>query len=258
MTQKLIDKIAVVTGAGSGIGQAISQLFAREKAKVFILDSHKKNATTTVESIKNKGNEAFFHHCDVSNQKQIERIFNSIKQNHNLIDILVNNAGIPAIGNIENCTSQDLDKVYNVNIKGIFNCSQSAVKQMKNRGGVIINLASVASHIGIPDRFAYSMTKGAVLSMTQSIATDYVKQNIRCNSISPARVHTPFVDGFLAKNYPGQEKEMFDKLAATQPIGRMAKPQEIAHLALYLASEQASFITGSDFAIDGGFTKIKI
>jgi NAD(P)-dependent dehydrogenase (short-subunit alcohol dehydrogenase family) len=126
----------------------------------------------------------------------------------------------------------------------------------KKRGGVILNLASIASSVGVSDRFAYSMTKGAVLTMTYSIAKDYIDDNIRCNCISPARVHTPFVDGFIKKNYPGQETQMFDKLSKTQPIGRMGQPQEVADLALYLCSDEASFITGSNFPIDGGYINL--
>jgi NAD(P)-dependent dehydrogenase (short-subunit alcohol dehydrogenase family) len=127
---------------------------------------------------------------------------------------------------------------------------------MKDRGGVILNVASIAATVGIPDRFAYSMSKGAVYTMTLQVAKDYLKYNIRCNSISPARVHTPFVDGFLKKTYPGKEKEMFDKLSKTQPIGRMAKPEEIGSLAVYLCSDEAGFITGCDYLIDGGFVKL--
>ena len=173
------------------------------------------------------------------------------------IGILINNAGIAHVGNIEACEEADLDRLYQINIKGVFNCSKAVIPFMKeNNEGVIINLASIASSVGISDRFAYSMTKGAVLSMTYSIAKDYIQNNIRSNSISPARVHTPFVDGFIKKNYPGEEQQMFEKLSKTQPIGRMGTPQEIADLALYLSSDEARFITGSDFAIDGGFIKL--
>ena len=133
----------------------------------------------------------------------------------------------------------------------------AVIKQMKAQGGgVILNVASIAATVGIPDRFAYSMSKGAVLTMTLSVAKDYINDNIRVNCISPARVHTPFVDGFLQKNYPGREQEMFEKLSKTQPIGRMAKPDEVAWLSLYLCSEQAGFITGCDYPIDGGFIKL--
>jgi NAD(P)-dependent dehydrogenase (short-subunit alcohol dehydrogenase family) len=141
----------------------------------------------------------------------------------------------------------------------MFLCSQAALpKLIEQGGGSILNLCSVAATMGIPDRFAYSMTKGATLSMTLSIARDYVKQGVRCNCISPGRVHTPFVDGFLAKNYPGREQEMFEQLAATQPIGRMGTPDEIAELAYFISSDVGKFITGSNFTIDGGFTGIKM
>ena len=171
--------------------------------------------------------------------------------------MLVNSAGISHIGNVLNTTEADLDRLYKVNIKGVYNCLQAAVSIMKeNKAGVILNLASVAGIIGLPDRFGYSMTKGAVYSMTLSVARDYIHEGIRCNCISPARVHTPFVDGFIKKNYPGKEKEMFEKLSRTQPIGRMAQPEEIAGMILYLCSDEASFVTGCDYPIDGGALKL--
>ena len=169
----------------------------------------------------------------------------------------MNNAGIAHVGNIEACEEADLDRLSNVNIKGVYNCIKACIAPFKsNGGGVILNLASIASSVGIDDRFAYSMTKGAVLTMTYSMAKDYVSDNIRCNCMSPGRVHTPFVDGFIKKNYPGQEEEMFAKLSKTQPIGRMGQPQEIADLALFLCSDEAGFITGTDYPIDGGFIKL--
>jgi 2-keto-3-deoxy-L-fuconate dehydrogenase len=172
-------------------------------------------------------------------------------------DILVNSAGISHIGKADTTSAEDFDRLFNVNVKGLYNCLYAAIPLMrKNKGGVILNMSSIAAIVGIPDRFAYSMTKGAVSAMTLSVAKDYLADNIRCNCISPARVHTAFVDGFLAKNYPGKEAEMFEKLSKTQPIGRMAKPAEIAHLILYLCSDEASFITGCDYPIDGGFTKL--
>jgi NAD(P)-dependent dehydrogenase (short-subunit alcohol dehydrogenase family) len=176
--------------------------------------------------------------------------------NQNQIDILVNNAGIAHVGNIEGTTESDLDRIYSVNVKGVYNCIYAVIPVMKNKGGVILNMASIASSVGISDRFAYSMSKGAVLTMTYSVAKDYLDYGIRCNCISPARIHTPFVDGFIKKNYPGREDEMFEKLAKTQPIGRMGTPEEVANLALYLCSDEASFITGTDFPIDGGFIKL--
>lgn len=249
-------KSAIITGGASGIGKAISKTFAQQGAQVHILEFNEESGEQAVEEIKESGGNASFYQCDVSNHSQVKEIIDEIARNSK-IDILINNAGIAHVGNIENTQVEDLDRVYNVNVKGVYNCIYATVPKMKLQGGgVIINMASIASSVGISDRFAYSMSKGAVLTMTYSVAKDYLDSNIRCNSISPARVHTPFVDGFIKKNYPGKEDEMFENLSKTQPIGRMGKPEEIANLALYLSSDEASFITGSDFAIDGGFIKL--
>jgi len=252
----LQNKTALVTGGGSGIGEAIAQTFANQDAKVFIIDQNLDAANKTVEKINKKGLSAKAYKCDVSNNKNVSNVINEISKT-STIDILINNAGIAHVGNIEACEEKDLDHLYEVNIKGVYNCTRAIIPFMvKNKNGCIINLTSIASSVGIKDRFAYSMSKGAVLTMTYSIASDYINDNIRCNCISPARVHTPFVDGFIRKNYPGQEKQMFENLSKTQPIGRMGTPQEIADLALYLSSDEASFITGSNFPIDGGFVKL--
>ncbi|EIJ40398.1 MULTISPECIES: SDR family NAD(P)-dependent oxidoreductase [Galbibacter] len=251
----LKNKTAIITGGGSGIGKAISEVFAQNGAFVCIIDFNEENAKQTLDTIVAKGGKGIWKKCDVSNQKQVQSVIKEIASSHS-IDILINNAGVAHVGNIENTTEEDLDRIYNVNVKGVYNCMHAIIPHIKSRGGVIINMASIASSVGISDRFAYSMSKGAVLTMTYSVAKDYVAENIRCNSISPARVHTPFVDGFIAKNYPGKEEEMFEKLSKTQPIGRMGSPEEIANLALYLCSDEASFITGTDFPIDGGFIKL--
>ena len=252
----LIGKTAIITGGASGIGKAIAKIFAEQGAKVHILDINKEGATQTVNEIRKANQRATAHCCDVSNQKNVNKIIKNITTT-DAIDILVNNAGIAHIGSIEKTEEADLDKLYNVNIKGVYNCTKACIESFKkNGGGVILNLASVASSVGHSDRFAYSMTKGAVLTMTYSIAKDYVTDNIRCNCISPGRVHTPFVDRYLAENYPGKEKEMFKKLSKTQPIGRMGKPEEIADLALFLCSDEAGFITGTDYPIDGGRIKL--
>jgi 2-keto-3-deoxy-L-fuconate dehydrogenase len=249
----LQNKNAVVTGAGSGIGKSVALLFAQQGAIVHVLDVNEKQANETVNEIKAATGNAFAHITDVSDQKKVVGVFQQIAQP----DILVNSAGISHIGKADTTTSEDFDRLFNVNVKGLYNCLYAAIPLMKkNKGGVILNMSSIAAIVGIPDRFAYSMTKGAVSAMTLSVAKDYLADNIRCNCISPARVHTAFVDGFLAKNYPGKEAEMFEKLSKTQPIGRMAKPDEIAHLILYLCSDEAAFITGCDYPIDGGFTKL--
>ena len=249
----LTGKSAIITGGGSGIGLAISRLFASRGATVHILDLTETTLSAAVQEIIQSGGKAVAHPCSVSDQSAVFSVFETIGR----VDILVNNAGIAHVGTVETTTEDDLDRLYNVNIKGVYNCLKAAVPIMRSQGGgVVLNMASVAALVGLPDRFAYSMTKGAVMAMTIAAAKDHLKDHIRVNSISPARVHTPFVDGFIAKNYPGKETEMFEKLSKTQPIGRMAQPEEIASLALYLCSDEASFITGCDYPIDGGFVKL--
>ncbi|RMG23463.1 MAG: SDR family oxidoreductase [Bacteroidetes bacterium] len=204
--------------------------------------------------IRAAGGQGSFLRCDVSLQAETEAAFEAFCGQE--LDLLVNNAGIACIGNVEATSEAELDRLYAVNIKGVYNCLLAGVKRMKAKGGAIVNMASVAAMVGLPDRFAYSMTKGAVLSMTYCMARDYLQHGIRCNAISPARVHTPFVDGYLAQHYPGREQEMYETLANTQPIGRMGKPEEIAALALYLCSDEAAFITGTNYPIDGGFVNL--
>jgi NAD(P)-dependent dehydrogenase (short-subunit alcohol dehydrogenase family) len=247
---KLTDKSVVITGGGSGIGRAMSILFAKQGAQVHIIELNIDAAADTVNEISAAGGKGFCHACDVSSQQQVLDTFRNI----GTIDILINNAGIAHIGNADNTSETDFDRIYNVNIKGVYNCLFAGIPLMKaNNGGVILNTASVAAHVGITDRFAYSTSKGAIHAMTLSVARDYLNDNIRCNSISPARIHTPFVDGFISKNYAGEEAEIFEKLSKTQPIGRMGQPEEVAALALYLCSDEAGFITGCDYPIDGGF-----
>ena len=246
-------KKAIVTGGGSGIGKAIAVLFAQQGAEVHIIELSLKNSTDVLDEIKSIGGTAVAHACNVANQQEVIDTFGKIDN----FNILVNNAGIAHIGKADTTLEADFDRVINVNVKGVYNCIYAAIPLLRKLGGgVILNMASIAATLGLPDRFAYSTAKGAVISMTLSVARDYIGENIRCNSISPARVHTPFVDGFIAKNYAGKEKEMFEKLSKSQPIGRMAEPTEIAALALYLCSEEASFITGCDYPIDGGFVKL--
>ena len=248
-------KTSAVTGAGSGIGKETALLFAKQGATVHVIDLNPDAATTTVNEIISAGGKAVAHACDVTDQQQVKSTIENIGK----LDILVNSAGISHIGKAEDTTEEDFDRVYRVNVKGVYNCLQAAVIKMKEqKSGVILNLASIANHIGLADRFAYSMSKGAVFAMTISVAKDYLQYGIRCNSISPARVHTPFVDGFLKKNYPGKEDEMFEKLSKSQPIGRMAKPVEIAGIILYLCSDEASFITGCDYPIDGGVINLNL
>jgi 2-keto-3-deoxy-L-fuconate dehydrogenase len=250
---ELTGKTAVVTGAGSGIGESIALLFARQGARVAVLDVDDAAARRTVEAIRSARGQAERWACDVSDAGRVAAVFAEIDARLGRLDILVNNAGIAHVGDLGHTAEGDFDRLFRVNVRGVFLCARAAVERMERQGGgVILNLSSIAAEIGVPDRFAYGMTKGAVLAMTKSIAVDYVGRNIRCNCICPARIHTPFVDGYLAANFPGREKEMLDKLAEYQPMGRMGRPDEVAALALYLCSDEASFVTGVAYPIDGG------
>ena len=247
-------KTAVVTGGGSGIGAAIVTRFVEQGAKVAILDLDLSKAQKLIEASTQLSSNIFTYQVDVSQSKQVKQVMDQVIADLNQVDILVNNAGVSQIGALDGTTEEDFDRVFSVNAKGVYNCLYALIGHMMERKqGVILNMASVAATVGIPDRFAYSATKGAVRSMTFSVAKDYLDYHIRCNCISPARVHTPFVDDYLRSNYPGKEQEVYQQLAATQPIGRMGTPEEIANLALYLCSDEAGFITGTDYPIDGGF-----
>ena len=247
------NKNVIITGGASGIGRAASLAFAKQGATVHIIELKETGWEELEAEISAMGQKAFIHLCDVSRQESIVQVMQEIGR----VDVLVNNAGIAHIGKVTTTTEEDLDRLFQVNVKGVYNCMYAAIPLMQQQGGgVILNMSSIAAMLGLPDRFAYSMTKGAVHAMTLSAARDYLGDRIRVNCISPARVHTPFVDGFLAKNYPGREEEMFAKLSASQPIGRMGKPEEIAHLLLFLCSEEAGFITGTDYPIDGGFVTL--
>ena len=249
----LSGKVAAVTGGGSGIGEAIALLFAGHGARVFVLDRDEEAARRVAGTIASAGGAGAARRCDVSSAADAAEAVRAVDAGAGRLDILVNNAGIAHVGTVETTAEADFDRVFDVNVKGVYLCTQAALPLiLRGGGGVILNMASIAALIGIPDRFAYSMSKGAVLTMTRSIAADYMTKNVRCNCICPARVHTPFVDGYLAASYPGREQEMFQKLSAYQPLGRMGTPEEVAQMALYLCSDEASFITGQAFPIDGG------
>ena len=253
---RLDNKVALITGGASGIGQAIAFCFAENGATIRIVDLNEKAANETAERIRQLGGHATTHLCDITNAAQTQSVFKGIL-GLSQVNILVNSAGIAHVGRLESTSDDDFERVFRVNVLGTHHAMQETVRSMVAQGGgIILNLASIAASAGLEDRYAYSMSKGAVLSMTYSVARDYLPHNIRCNSISPARVHTPFVDGFVKKNYPGKEAEAFAKLSALQPIGRMAQPCEVATLALYLCSDEASFITGTDYPLDGGFFKL--
>ena len=258
MSEKLQNKISVITGAGSGIGKSIAQMFANEKSKVYLFDIIEDSGIETEDEIIKNGGKAKFIYCDVSNEESIKNAVRNVLEQEKKIDILVNNAAISHVGNIEQTSSSDMDRLYNVNVKSVFFVTKETIGSMVSvGGGVILNLASIVSKVGIDERIAYSMSKGAVLSMTMSVAKDYIGKNIRCNCICPARVHTPFVDDYLKKNYAGREEEVFQQLSNFQPIGRMATPDEVAKLALFLCSDDSQFITATAYDIDGGVMNLR-
>lgn len=253
--RNLTGRVAVVTGAASGIGFAIAKRFAEHGAIVHLLDLDGNKVREVAGVIRNSGYTATAHPCDVSNEASVACAFKEIGAPAN---ILINSAGVAHIGNLASTTTLDLDRLFAVNVRGVYLCMRAVIgEMMAAKKGIIINIASIAATRGISDRFAYSMTKGAVLSMTLSVAKDYITHGIRCNCISPARVHTPFVDGFIAQNYPGQESEKMKALSESQPIGRMGTPEEVAALAHYLCSDEASFITGADLPLDGGYFNLR-
>jgi NAD(P)-dependent dehydrogenase (short-subunit alcohol dehydrogenase family) len=247
---ELTHKIALITGAGSGIGKAIALLFSRQGATIHLLDMHQPSLDETLAAIQSAGGKAVAHRVDVTHVQEVDAAMKEIGR----ADILVNCAGVAHVGTATNTAPADFERIYSVNVKGVYHALHFGIPLLLQKGGgAILNIASIAGITGIPDRFAYSMSKGAVIAMTRSVAQDYLHQNIRCNSISPARIHTPFVDGFIAKNYPGNEEVMLQKLAASQPIGRMGTVEEVAQLALYLCSDAATFLSGNDYPIDGGY-----
>ena len=252
------NKVAVITGGGSGIGESIARLFAQSGASVHILDADIDRAESVTEALRGDGHSVIAHACDISSQSSVRVVFEDVARSGE-IDMLVNNAGISHVGSLENTTEADMDRIFQVNVKGAYNCMYICIPRMKaRRAGVILNIASIAGMLGLADRFAYSMSKGAMLAMTYSVAKDYLSDNIRCNCISPARIHTPFVDGYLKKNYPGKEKEIFERLSGAQPIGRMGEPAEVALLARFLCSDESSFITGANYPIDGGTLTLSV
>lgn len=249
----LQNKITLVTGSGSGIGAAIAGVFARAKAYVFVTDCDEKTGQETAARIKRENGEAEFVALDVISEEQCLRVADQVHGTKLRLDVLVNNAGTGHVGTMMQTSGADLDRMYSVNVRGVFNVTKAFLPGMLERkSGNIINLASIGGVVAVRDRLAYCTTKFAVVGLTKSLALDHAKEGIRCNCICPGRVETPFVSARL-KEYPDPEKA-YREMAATQALGRMAKPEEIAHAALYLASDESAFITGTAFLIDGGWS----
>jgi 2-keto-3-deoxy-L-fuconate dehydrogenase len=253
---QLDGKTALITGAGSGIGEAIARLFASQGARVIVADLVSDAAERVANELIAQDYAAEALTLDVAEEAQVRAAFEQIATTRRL-DILVNNAGVSHVGNLLETSLDEWDRVLRVNARGAFLCAREAVRVMVSQqpqAGVVINMASVAAQIAVDRRLPYSASKGAVLAMTRSIAIDFVGEGIRCNAICPGTVHTPFVEGYLTRSFPGQEDAVRQTLHARQPIGRMGMPEEIAAAALYLASDEAAFVTGSALVIDGGWT----
>jgi 2-keto-3-deoxy-L-fuconate dehydrogenase len=251
---RLTDQHCVITGAGSGIGLAISQRFASEGGIVHLWDVNQDAVEQAAAGIVAQGGRAHAAVCDVADEAAVTTLMNGLER----LDVLVNNAGVGHIGTAESTTAADMEKLWRINVLGVWHGIKAALPKFRQQGrGVILNMCSIAAEVGLEARFAYSTTKGAIYAMTLQVARDYISQGIRCNCLCPARVHTPFVDAYLARNYPGQEQEMFAQLSAAQPIGRMGSPEEIALAAAFVCSADAAFMTGTALDIDGGAVRLR-
>lgn len=251
---KLSGKVAIVTGAGSGIGEAIAKRLSIEGAFVAVCDIDEAGGKRVVEAIRSEGHLADFYPLDVSKEKQVREVMEQIAKQFGRIDVMVNNAGVGKAGTVIDQSEEEWDLMMNVNAKGSFFGCKYAVKHMltQETGGNIINIASVAGRVGVMNRAGYCASKAAIVGLTKSVASDFAEKGIRVNSISPGTIESPWIKKILA-DHPSPE-EMRVQMQQRQPIGRMGTPEEIAHLVLFLASDEASFITGSDYVADGGLT----
>jgi 2-keto-3-deoxy-L-fuconate dehydrogenase len=249
----LTGKIVLVTGAASGIGEAIAFTLAKAGAVVYVADIDEANGRRVSEEIKSEGGQAFFLKLDVAENHECLNAAETVFKNHGKLDVLVNNAGIGHVGTIQQTTAEDLDRLYSVNVRGMFNLTKAFVSQMiERKHGVIVNVASIGGVVAIRDRLAYCTMKFAVVGLTKCLALDHALDGIRANCICPGRVETPFVKARISE-YADPEKA-YREMAATQAVGRMGTPEEIAASVLYLASDEAEFVTGTALVIDGGFS----
>ncbi len=249
----LAGKTALVTGAGSGIGAAIAETFARAGAHVFVADVNEIGGRRTAEAITAQAGHAEFALLDVTRADACEDLAAQIHPFRGPLDILVNNAGIGGVGTLVTTTAEEFDRIFSVNVQGVFHVMKAFLPAMVVRGrGSVINLASAAGLEGLKDRFAYASSKHAVVGMTRCAALDHAQSGVRVNCICPGRIETPFVTSRLAE-YPDPEAA-YREMCSTQANGRMGTPAEVAALALYLAADESSFVTGAAFPIDGGMT----
>jgi NAD(P)-dependent dehydrogenase (short-subunit alcohol dehydrogenase family) len=251
---RLDGKVALVTGGGSGIGAAICRAYAEQGARVVVAEVNPDNGRRVAAQI---GESGFFWSTDVTDLSSVQAAVSAAVERFGRLDVQVNCAGIGLVGSVQETEPSDWNRLLAVNVTGVFHCSRAAVDQMLSqapRGGVVVNIASVAGQIGVPRRFAYCATKGAVIAMTKQLAVDYVKEGIRCNAICPGTVYSPFVEGYVERFHKDTKEQTIRDLHARQPIGRMGKPEEVADLAVYLASDEAAFMTGSEVVLDGGWT----
>ena len=245
------DKVVIITGGATGIGKATSILFAKEGAKVIIASRNEKNGNSVVKSIKSKKGKAEFIKTDVSNEEDVRNLISKVVKKYKKIDILYNNAGIENSADVVNTKSDEWQKVLNVNLQSVYLCSKYAIPKMK-KGSAIVNTASIAGLLGFENSAAYCASKGGVVNLTRQMAMDYANKGIRVNAVCPGAVDTPMIERVInASKNPKAAKKQFNLM---HPMGRMAKPEEIAKTVAFLASDDASFITGQAIAVDGGFT----
>ncbi|MFM1768013.1 MAG: hypothetical protein RJA22_542 [Verrucomicrobiota bacterium] len=250
---RLDQKIALVTGAASGIGDSIAEVFARAGATVLVADRNAGGGEAVAARLRAAGGQAAFLPLDISREEDCAQARDTVLGAHGRLDILVNNAGIGCVGTLLQTSGADLDRLYAVNVRGMFNLTKAFLPSMlERRAGNVINLASIGGVVAVRDRLAYCTTKFAVVGFTKCLALDHATGGLRANCLCPGRVETPWVTERL-KEYP-DPAQAYREMAATQAIGRMARPGEIAAAALYLASDESSFVTGSALIIDGGWT----
>jgi NAD(P)-dependent dehydrogenase (short-subunit alcohol dehydrogenase family) len=242
---RLDGKRVLVTGGASGIGASICRVFSDAGASIIVVDITKNECERFAAELP----DASAAVCDVTDEHSVQQLFAGIDR----LDILVNNAGVGLVGGIEETSSSDFDRLFRVNVAGVFLVTRYALPLVRRSHGSIVNIGSVAGLVGVKKRFAYCATKGAVIAMTRQLAVDYPTE-LRVNCICPGTVDTPFVEGYLEKYHKHEKETVREQLNLRQPVGRLGKPEEIAHLALYLASNEASFTTGSVVTIDGGWT----